>query len=136
MRVATAQIDDVPLSQHAHPRLLVERLVAAMAPTVREIAAHSLSPGELVLKRLLAGDRREEIFVAKSELAQKLEPLPAALRKVLAPLGIAAEEPEAPARPFRKTMPPPMPPPPPPPRLSAEQTAAAVDDALRDLDES
>jgi hypothetical protein len=47
-----------------------------MAPVVQEIAARSQSPGELVLRRLLADDRREEVFLSKSELRRKLEPLP------------------------------------------------------------
>jgi hypothetical protein len=130
--ILSAAIDDVPVSQHAHPRLLIERLVAAMTPTVLEIARHSLAPNELVLKRLLAGDRREEIFVSKAELAQKIEPLAPALRRVFAPLGIVDDVPEPPPRPGKKTMPPPSP----PPRVSAEQTAVALDNALRDLDDS
>jgi hypothetical protein len=151
--LAGAQLDGAPLADHAHPRVLAERLIDAMAPVVQQIARHSLSPGELVLKRLLAGDRREEIFVSKSELAQKLEALPASLRKAFAPLGLddgAAERdakepvPMVPAPPVlpgmppgeraaRKTMPPP---PPPPPRLPPAATAAAIDTALRELDEA
>ena len=42
---------------------------------VQEIAARSQSPGELVLRRQLADDRREEIFLSKSELRRKIEPL-------------------------------------------------------------
>lgn len=157
--LAGAQLDGAPLADHAHPKVLAERLIEAMAPVVRQIAQHSLSPGELVLKRLLAGDRREEIFVSKSELAQKLEALPASLRKTFAPLGLADAGPEpavaVPAppvlpparegvttsaplpgvseRPARKTQPPP---PPPPPRVPQAQTAAAIDTALRELDEA
>ena len=58
---------------HAKPTLLAERLIAKMAPVVQEIAARSQSPGELVLRRLLGGDRREEIFLSKAELKQKLD---------------------------------------------------------------
>lgn len=163
--LAAASLDGSPISEHAHPRVLAERLIEAMAPVVRQIAQHSLSPRELVLKRLLAGDRREEIFVSKSELAQKLEALPASLRKVFAPLGLEdgapaerherherperQERPEAketreappalpgvPERVARKTAPPPAPPPPPPPRLPQQATAAAIDTALRELDEA
>jgi hypothetical protein len=110
-----------------------------MAPVVREIARHSLSPQELVLKRMLAGDRREEIFASKAELAQKLDPLPASLRQVFAPLGLdegAAAPAPAPERAARKTQPPPAPPPPPPPRVPPAQAAAAIDTALRELDDA
>jgi hypothetical protein len=161
--LAGAQLDGAPLADHAHPRVLAERLIDAMTPVVRQIAQHSLSPSELVLKRLLAGDRREEIFVSKSELAQKLEALPASLRQAFAPLGLAeAAPPPTPARepardsapppprePARESAPPPLPgvsertarktqppPPPPPPRLPQAQTAAAIDTALRELDEA
>lgn len=133
--VVAATLDEVPLSQHAHPRMVVERLVAAMTPVVVQIAKHSLTPTELVLKRLLAGDRREEIFVSKAELAAKLEPLTPPMRRIFVPLGIVAEtaDDRPPERPAKRTMPPP---PPPPPRVSSEQSAAAVDNALRDLDET
>ena len=81
--------DDEPLAEMNRPSLLVDRLVAAMAPTVKEIAARSLSPTELVLKRTVAGNRREELFVAKAELLAKLEPLSPAARQHFAalPLG-------------------------------------------------
>ena len=130
--LAGAQLDASPLADHAHPQVLAERLIEAMAPVVREIAQHSLSPHELVLKRLLADDRREEIFVSKAELAQKLEALPAAQRKVFAPLALDDGEAPAPERAARRTMPPP---PPPPPRVPPAQAAAAIDTALRELDE-
>src|SRR5262245_15979569 len=67
-KLLDAKIDGEPLRTHGRPTLLVERLIGAIAPTVQEIAARSQSPGELVLRRLLAGNRREEIFLAKSEL--------------------------------------------------------------------
>jgi hypothetical protein len=53
---------------------------------VQEIAARSLAPGELVLRRLLGGDRREEIFVSKADLKQKLEPLDGTRRALFDPL--------------------------------------------------
>jgi hypothetical protein len=84
-------VDGKPLATHDSPRVVVERLVAAMAPTVAEIARHCLSPRELVLKRLLGGDRREEIFLSRAELTQKLEPLSILQRQVFAPLGLAEE---------------------------------------------
>ena len=91
-RLLDAKIDGEPLKTHARPALLVERLIAAIAPTVQEIAARSQSPGELVLRRLLAGDRREEIFLAKSELKQKLEPLVDVNRSLFEPLWLSTPQ--------------------------------------------
>ena len=66
--LAEATLDGERLRTHPKPSLLVERLIATMAPFVQGIAARSHSPGELVLRRLLSGDRREEIFLSKQEL--------------------------------------------------------------------
>lgn len=129
--LVSATIDGVSLADHDHPRVLVDRLVETMAPVVRAIAQRSLAPGELVLKRLLADDRREEIFVSRAELTRKLDPLPPALRQALAPLGIVDD---APPRPGRRTAPHPPPPPPPPPSPGPSSTVE-VDAALRELDD-
>ena len=77
-----ASLDGTQLQKLESPRVVVERLLANIAPTVQEISRRSLSPGELVLKRLLDDNHREEVFVSKKELEQKLEPLPAELRAV------------------------------------------------------
>ena len=105
-----ATLDGKPLATLERPAEIVERLVEAMAPVVHEIVRHSLSPRELVLKRLLGNDRREEIFLSRAELAQKLEPLPFELRRTFAPLGLFDEL----AAPVPAPAPPPPPPPPPP----------------------
>jgi len=106
-----ATIDGQPIKQHDEPIELVERLIASMAPVVTEIAWRSLSPNELVLKRLLSDDRREEIFVAKADLKKKIDALPDPLRRMFEPLGLngvgpshAAEPAVAPRRP--RTIPP------------------------------
>lgn len=96
----------------------VERLVAVMAPICQEISARSLTPNELVIRRLLSNDRREEIFVAKATLRDKLAVLPAESRALFAPLGLDAVEkakPSAPPSdrpPVRSELPPSAPPPP------------------------
>jgi hypothetical protein len=84
--LVSATLDDKPVKQLETPRVLVERLIANIAPTVQEIAKRTLAPGELVIKRLLGGNHREELFVSRAELEQKLEPLPRALRRVFDPL--------------------------------------------------
>jgi len=83
-----AALDGQLLRQVERPVVLVERLVAVMAPIVREIAAHSLSPTELVLRRPISADHREEIFVPKAELTRKLEALPESERAMFEPLGL------------------------------------------------
>ena len=102
-RVVEATLDERSIRELRDPGIIVDRLVAAMAPTVSEIALRSVSETELVLKRLLGDSRREEIFVSKAELREKLAPLPGALRAYFAPLGLsgvggrASSIPDAPA---------------------------------------
>ncbi len=74
-KIVDAKLEGEPLQSHAKPSLLVERLIAVLVPETREISARSQSPGELVLRRSLAGDRREEIFLSKRDLQTKIEPL-------------------------------------------------------------
>jgi hypothetical protein len=98
---------------------MTERLIGYLAPFVHEIAKHSLEPDELVLRRLLANDRREEIFVSKTTLRQKYEQLPPNLHAVFKPLGLQANlsrsiPPAAnAASPARSELPPSSRPPPP-----------------------
>jgi hypothetical protein len=82
-----AQLDGEPVETRS-PSLLVQRLIEVMAPTVREIAARSGSEHELVIRRLLGDGRREERFVRRAELLEKLEPLPEAARAMFTPLGL------------------------------------------------
>ena len=102
-----ARLDDRALREHDAPTLLVERFVHAVAPVVREIAQRSPSSGELVIKRALGNGRREEIFVAKSELREKLERVPAELRPMFESLGLSDERPPAA---IATSRPPPLPP--------------------------
>ncbi len=81
-------VDHKPFGELAHPQVVAERLINAIAPTVKEIASHSSSPNELVLRRMLADDRREEIFISTAELAKKIDTVPESHRKVFAPLGL------------------------------------------------
>lgn len=74
-KLFVAKVDGEPLQSHSKPTLLAERLIAVLVPETREIAARSQSRSELVLRRSLGGDRREEIFLSRQELERKLEPL-------------------------------------------------------------
>lgn len=91
-----AALGDKPLNEQRDPKVMVERLVAEMAPVVREIAKRSLAPTELVLKRQTGDGRREEIFVSRRDLQVKLRPLGREARAVFAPLELGeppAEDP-------------------------------------------
>jgi hypothetical protein len=66
----------------------VEKFVAMMTPIVREISERSLTANELIIRRMLSNDRREEIFVSKKTLREKYADLEAPLRAVFAPLGL------------------------------------------------
>src|SRR5207248_198594 len=90
-----ATLDGKPMKDHDKPSLLLERIVATMAPIVQEVARRSPSPNELVLKRLVGDDRREEIFLSKDELRKKLDVLPPALLRAMEPLGLLAPAPPA-----------------------------------------
>jgi hypothetical protein len=108
----------------------VERLVAMMAPICREISQRSLTPNELVLRRLLSNDRREEIFVAKATLREKLAVLPLDSRALFAPLGLdAVEKAKSPAgsseRPPMRSELAPSAPPPPVPKAAPKSIPAA-----------
>ncbi len=78
---------------------VVRRLVATLAPTVKEIAQRSPSDQELSLKKENEDGRREEIYLKKDELISKLQPLPASGREVFAPLGLEGWVPSLSMRP-------------------------------------
>lgn len=90
--IATATIDDRPLSGHDDPSVIVRRLVALITPVIDEIAQHSPLPDELVLKVPVGSDRREELFVPKADLWRTLEPLPPELRRLFDPLNLSPGE--------------------------------------------
>jgi hypothetical protein len=95
-RLEEAKLDERSVAELRDPAVIVDRLVTAMTPIVSEIAQHSLSPTELVLKRLLGDNRREEIFVSKATLGEKLAQLPEPLRASFKPLGLNGAVPRPP----------------------------------------
>ncbi len=85
---------------------LVVRLVAMLAPIVKEIGHRSPTPNELVIRRLLADDRREELFVGKATLRAKFAELAEGKRSLFAPLGLEESKlPAAPAAPREREPP-------------------------------
>jgi hypothetical protein len=76
----------------AQPRLvqIVTRLVSRLDPIVSEIGKRSRAEDELILRRSLADGHREEIFLPKSVLREKVASLDEAHRALFAPLGLDA----------------------------------------------
>ncbi len=104
-RVLAATMDDAPLADGEDLRVVTNRLIAAAAPIVQQIRNHSLAPTELVIRRLLGNDRREEIFVATASLLEKVGRLPRDLRGLFAPLGLEWQRATTPP-PFAAVVPP------------------------------
>ena len=120
-RLALANVDDADFAAQPSFVDFVERLVAMMGPIVCAIAERTVTKTELILRRELSGDRREEIFVAKTTIRAKYAPLPPALRAKFTPLGLESTPeriatsgaPPADPSPLRSELPPSKPPPPP-----------------------
>ena len=87
-RVITAMFDDAPFAEADDLVTIAKRVIDGVAPIVKEIRAHSLTPHELVIRRLLDDNSRVEIFVSKAELLEKLGRLPRNLRSIFEPLGL------------------------------------------------
>jgi hypothetical protein len=87
-RVVSATLDDAPLAEADDLATVAKRLIDAAAPIVQQIRAHSLSPRELVIRRLLDDNERVEIFVSTADLLEKLGRLPRPLRALFEPLGL------------------------------------------------
>ncbi|HEX8795497.1 MAG TPA: hypothetical protein VF765_31320, partial [Polyangiaceae bacterium] len=87
-RLLEATLDEKDVKDASPYAGLVAKLVALMAPIVQEVARHSLNSTELVLRRLISSERREEIFVAKETLREKFTALRPELRSIFGRLGI------------------------------------------------
>ncbi len=83
----SAFFEGIPLREHKDPTKLVYRLLKQAGPIVREIAAHTLSPRELILKRVIGGDRREEVFASIPEMQKLYADLTDRQKKLFLPLG-------------------------------------------------
>jgi hypothetical protein len=93
-----AVYDGHAITELDEPRLIAERLVKFLTPVVREISQRSGAPGELVLRRDLRAGRREEIYITKAELHEKVLTLSPPLRSVFEPFELdSPRSPRAPA---------------------------------------
>jgi len=84
-------VDGKPFNELPRTGVVAERLIGSVAPMVHKIAQHSRSPGELVLRRMLGEDRREEIFVPVADLTRRWANLPPAGKEVFAPLRLEVD---------------------------------------------
>jgi hypothetical protein len=82
-------LDGQPLEELEWPQTAAQRLLQQLAPIVLEIARRSGAPGELVLRRDVGDGRREEIYVTKAELWERLLVLPPERRVAFAALGLS-----------------------------------------------
>lgn len=84
----SAELDGQPFDEMSWPESVAQRLIEQLAPVVTEIARRSGAPGELVLRRDVGGGRREEMYVTKAELYEKVLVLPPARRVAFEQLGL------------------------------------------------
>jgi hypothetical protein len=91
-RLIGAELDGLDVFGNDRAIPFIERIIKILAPIVVEISRRSPNPNELSLKHENDGGRREELYLRKADLANKLDPLSAASRAVFAPLAITREE--------------------------------------------
>jgi hypothetical protein len=93
-----ATFDGKPLRELDEPSAVCVRMVNVVAPVVQEIARRSGAPGELVLRRDLGEGRREEIYITKAELQEKVMSIPPPFRATFDPFELT-EGPRSPRAP-------------------------------------
>jgi hypothetical protein len=84
-----AYFEAKPLGEQ-DPGKLCKRLVDVLAPMVVEIAHRSGASTELVLRRDAGTWRRDEVYITKAELVERMRTLPPSLRAVFDPLELGA----------------------------------------------
>jgi hypothetical protein len=136
-----AHFDGVSLTTLETPASIALRLIELLTPIVQEIGRRSGAPGELVIRRDLGQGRREEVYITRAELEQKILVLPPELRVAFEPLGLVSPPPRAPMpSPPRLALPPRPEATPPrleatPPRLEASLPSAEPPRALLEATE-
>ncbi|HWM87813.1 MAG TPA: hypothetical protein VNO33_18290 [Kofleriaceae bacterium] len=89
--LVTARLSGRDVSEIEHPGQLAEVILMSLATIVREMRMRSRVPGELILKRDLAADRREEMFVPRQVLWNKLSVLSPRHRQLFEAIGLSNE---------------------------------------------
>jgi hypothetical protein len=107
-----------PLNLLPEPRIVPLEVLQQLTPFTRTIRERSRVSGELVLKRDVAGGRREELYVPRAQLAQSFAKLPMEYRRPFEEMGVSSEDTQ-PAITLPQHIQPPAKPtgPPPPPAL-------------------
>jgi hypothetical protein len=90
-RLVSARLGGRDVTVVEHPSQIAETILLSLAPLIREMRMRSRVPGELILKRDLVGDRREELFVPRQVLWAKLDSLPPHHRQVFEAVGLSNE---------------------------------------------
>jgi hypothetical protein len=96
--MTTGSFDGKLLKEIEDPSTVANKIINVLAPIVQEISRRSGAPGELVLRRDLGEGRREEIYITKAELNEKVVTLPVTLRPVFDPFELS-EGPRSPRAP-------------------------------------
>lgn len=86
--VARVEIEGKDVYKNKLALALIGRLVRTFAPIVEQVTQRSPSKQELSLKLENDQGKREELYLKRSELLDKLQPLNAEGRAVFAPLGL------------------------------------------------
>jgi hypothetical protein len=86
--MSSVSLDERPLQPLDWAETVAQRLLGQLGPLVTEISRRSGAPGELVLRRNVGDGRREEIYVTKAELLERLLVLPPERRIPFAALGL------------------------------------------------
>lgn len=80
------------LAQLPEPRIVPMEVLQQLTPLARTIRERSRTSGELVLKKDVAGGRREELFVPRAQLAQQFAKLPMEYQKPFVDMGVSSED--------------------------------------------
>jgi hypothetical protein len=99
-------LGNLSINELPDPKAVPLELLAQLTPLARSIREKSRMSGELVLKKDVGGNKREELFVPRATLAQQFMGLPDEYRKPFEDMGISSEDtqpaiaiPKPPARP-------------------------------------
>ncbi len=110
-RLVDLSLGGTAIAELVEPRTVPFELLAQLTPLARSIRERSRMSGELVLKRDIGDNRREELFVPRATLAAQFARLPHEYCKPFEDMGISGEETSPaimmpPRPPARSTQPP------------------------------
>jgi hypothetical protein len=91
-RLVDLSLGGTAIAELPEPRTVPFELLAQLTPLARSIRERSRMSGELVLKRDIGDNRREELFVPRATLAAQFARLPHEYCKPFEDMGISGEE--------------------------------------------